>query len=58
MVITQASQACDAGSIPVARSNKTYSNGIVPLLFCFKQEIGNRTDEVETRQANAPVARL
>jgi len=28
------------------------------LLFCFKQEIGNRTDEVETRQANAPVARL
>lgn len=35
MVITQASQACDAGSIPVARSTNFKKQRIFPLLFLF-----------------------
>lgn len=35
MVITQASQACDAGSIPVARSMNFKSNGSFRCFFSF-----------------------
>lgn len=31
MVITQASQACDAGSIPVARSNKNVRQWLIAI---------------------------
>lgn len=50
MVITQASQACDAGSIPVARSKKRTAMVNRHCRFSFiglKPKRRNRTDEVE-----------
>ena len=51
MVITQASQACDAGSIPVARSKKKRTAMVNRhCRFSFvglKLKRRNRTDEVE-----------
>ena len=53
MVITQASQACDAGSIPVARSKKRTAMVNRHCRFSFiglKPKRRNRTDEVEFRR--------
>ena len=54
MVITQASQACDAGSIPVARSKKKRTAMVSRhCRFSFvglKLKRRNRTDEVEFRR--------
>ena len=54
MVITQASQACDAGSIPVARSKKKRTAMVNRhCRFSFiglKPKRRNRTDEVEFRR--------